>query len=142
MYKCAGSGSTAVYQDSPCPAGRELRNFATDPATVSVISLRTIPANAMRVPVKPPSKTKGDRIPAKSVNKIKAGDPGERKHIGIGMTDGEVIARIGEPDMTSGGKSRKVARWTYLPTAGDSQTMTTLILDFGKVVDVERKVVR
>src|SRR4029434_1595097 len=41
MCKCAGErGGTPTYQDSPCPDGRELRNFATDPATVSVVPMR------------------------------------------------------------------------------------------------------
>lgn len=142
MYKCAGAGSTPIYQDSPCPSGRELRNFDTHPADVSVIPLRPVPGTTTRVAVTPPTKSKRDTTFAKNKGKVKGGDPAERRHIGVGMSDGEVVARIGEPDMTSGGKGRKLARWTYMPIAGDAHTITTLVLDFGKVVEVERKVVR
>jgi len=142
MYKCAGTGSIPTYQESPCPPGRELRNFDTHPADVSVIPLRPIPGTSTRVSVTPPAKTKRDTTLAKNKGKVRGGDPAERKHIGVGMSDGEVVARIGEPDMTTGGKGRKLARWTYMPIAGDAHTITTLILDFGKVVEVERKIVR
>ncbi|MBA3506193.1 MAG: hypothetical protein H0T80_10495 [Betaproteobacteria bacterium] len=142
MYKCAGTGSIPTYQESPCPPGRELRNFDTHPADVSVIPLRPIPGTSTRVSVTPPAKTKRDTTLAKNKGKVRGGDPAERKHIGVGMSDGEVVARIGEPDMTTGGKGRKLARWTYMPIAGDAHTITTLLLDFGKVVEVERKIVR
>ena len=42
--------------------------------------------------------------------------------------------------MKSGGNGRKVARWTYLPDPRDPQTLTTIVLETGVVVDVERKV--
>jgi len=142
MYKCAGTGPVPIYQESPCPPGRELRNFDTHPADVSVISLRPVPGTTTRARATPPTKAKRDTTRARSKDPVKGGDPAERKHIGVGMSDGEVVARIGEPDMTTGGKGRKLARWTYMPIAGDAQTITTLLLDFGKVVEVERKVVR
>jgi len=141
MYKCQGTGSTPIYQDGACPPGRELRNFDTHPADVSVISIRPIPGTTTRLSVTPPSRTRGDKTFAKNKDKGKGGDPAERKHISVGMSDGEVVSRIGEPDMTSN-KGRKLARWTYMPITGDAHTLTTLILDFGKVVEVERKVVR
>ena len=53
-----------------------------------------------------------------------------------------VIASVGTPDMKSGGGSRKIARWTYLPSARDPQTLTTVLFEYGKIVEVERKVVR
>ena len=37
VYKCSGSAGSVVYQDAPCSAGTELRNFATDPPSLSVI---------------------------------------------------------------------------------------------------------
>jgi len=142
IYKCAGAGSIPIYQESPCPPGRELRNFDTHPANVSVIPLRPVPATSARVSKTSPSKTQRDTTLAKNKGKVKGGDPTERKHIGVGMSDGEVVARIGEPDMTTSGKGRKLARWTYMPIPGDVHTITTLVLDFGKVVEVQRKVVR
>ncbi len=39
VYKCqGGAGSGVVYQDEPCPPGRELRNFDADPPDLSVIN--------------------------------------------------------------------------------------------------------
>jgi hypothetical protein len=58
------------------------------------------------------------------------------------MHEGEVMARIGPPDMRSGGGGRKLARWTYMPAVGDPQTLTTVVFEYGKVIEVERKVVR
>jgi hypothetical protein len=37
MVKCKGDQGSVVYQDEPCKPGMELRNFDTDPATVSVV---------------------------------------------------------------------------------------------------------
>ena len=37
MVKCKGDRGSVVYQDEPCKPGMELRNFDTDPATVSVV---------------------------------------------------------------------------------------------------------
>ena len=37
MVKCKGDPGSVVYQDEPCKPGMELRNFDTDPATVSVV---------------------------------------------------------------------------------------------------------
>ena len=58
------------------------------------------------------------------------------------MHEGEVLARAGPPDLKSGGGSRKLARWTYMPAERDPQTITTVVFDYGRVVEVERKVVR
>jgi hypothetical protein len=49
MYKCSGAGGTPVYQDAPCPEGRELRNFATDPANVSILPMRPPPGSTTRL---------------------------------------------------------------------------------------------
>jgi hypothetical protein len=38
LYKCEGDAGIPVYQDAPCN-GRELRNFAADPAPVSVLPM-------------------------------------------------------------------------------------------------------
>src|SRR5438309_8268997 len=37
VFKCAAEGGGIVYQDSPCQPGKELRNFDTDPANLSVV---------------------------------------------------------------------------------------------------------
>ena len=138
IYKCMDERKQPVYQDKPCAAGTEVRNFDTDPANVSVIPMRPIPGTTTRA-VAPPSARKTSSGKAE---KVRAGDPGERKYIHPGMNEGEVVARIGPADMTSRGKGRKLARWTYLPVVGDPQTITTVVFDYGKVVEVERKVVK
>ena len=60
------------------------------------------------------------------------------------MSEGEVLMKIGKPDSesvdTGGGATVAVKRWIYLPTAGDQQTLTTVVLRDGKVIEVTRKV--
>src|SRR3954469_19495854 len=53
MVKCQGSGGpgSVVYQDVPCARGKELRNFDTDPANVSVVPAivpRPLPGDAQK----------------------------------------------------------------------------------------------
>ena len=141
VYKCADDRQQPVYQDSPCPAGRELRNFAVDPPALSVIPTRPVPGTTSRIAAPPVPKHRAPTA-AERRERMRTGDPAERRHIHLGMHEGEVMARIGPPDMKSGGGSRKLARWTYMPVAGDPQTLTTVVLDYGKVVEVERKVVK
>jgi hypothetical protein len=130
VYKCAGAGTQPVYQDAPCPPGRELRNFAADPATVSVIPIRPVPGTTTRA-VTPA----GPRLKNAS-----AADRKDRSR--AGMHEGEVLARVGPPDLKSGGSGRKLARWSYMPADRDPQTITTVVFEYGKVVEVERKVVK
>ena len=65
----------------------------------------------------------------------------ERRHLREGMSDGEVLARLGAPDLKSGG-GRGTASWTYLPAPGDAQTVTVVRIERGKVLGVDRKIVR
>ena len=58
------------------------------------------------------------------------------------MSQGEVLARLGEPDTRAGGKGNRHARWTYLPAPGDPETITTLIVANGVLVEIDRKVVK
>ena len=73
-------------------------------------------------------------------------DAGERRFITAGMSEGEVLMKIGKPDSQSedsgGGAKVTVKRWIYLPAQGDSQTMTTIVLKNGKVEEVNRQVAR
>ena len=140
MYKCAGDAGTPVYQDAPCPAGRELRNFASDPANVSVLPMRPPTGTATRVTA-PPREKPVRATKADGRKHAGAGDPAERRHVQLGMHEGEVLARLGTPDLRSGGGGRKLARWTYMPVPGDPQTLTTVVFEYGKVIEVERKVV-
>lgn len=138
IYKCSGPDGVPVYQEGPCAAGRELRNFATDPGSVSVIPFK----NPDRTSTTPPARSeRATRGPATmSGAKTSGSDPAERRHLREGMTEAEVMVRVGAPDITSG-KSGKV-RWSYLPVPADPATITTLRFEHGKVVAVERKVVR
>ncbi len=142
VYKCTGSGNVPVYQDRPCAVGQELRNFAVDPAEVSVLPMPPLPSARSR---ERPAE-RGAAVDTSASRRASAraertrGDPAQRRYLAAGMQEGEVLARAGPPDMKSGGG--KASRWTYLPHPGDAQTLTTVILEQGKVVDVERKVVR
>ena len=75
-----------------------------------------------------------------------AADASDRRFIREGMSDGEVIMKIGRADSksTDTGEGAKVAvkRWIYFPAPGDSQTLTTLTIREGKVVQVSRQVSR
>ena len=75
-----------------------------------------------------------------------AADAGDRKFIREGMTESDVLLKIGKPDtesVDSGGGAQVVAkRWIYMPTPGDSQTMTTITFKGGKVTEVSRQVAR
>ena len=140
VYKCAGTGKVPMYQDAPCVPGTELRNFASDPATVSVLPVIPPASSTTRLAPSPPAPK--PRASAERREKSRMGDPVERRYLHPGMHEGEVIARVGPPDLKSGGGSRKLSRWTYMPHAGDPQTLTTVVFEYGKVVEVERKVVR
>ena len=72
-----------------------------------------------------------------------AADASERRFIREGMSEGEVVMKIGRPDSesvdTGGGAKVTVKRWMYFPTSGDPQTVTTLTIREGKVVEVSRQ---
>lgn len=139
LYKCSVNGGAVMYQEEPCPPGTELRDFERDPATVSVIPFRVVPNH--ETPPSPPAaqaKSKPERKPRKGDEH--QGNASERKFLMPGINQGEVIARIGRPDVSSGG-GRKTMRWTYMPAPDDPATITTLTFELGRLVQVERKVV-
>jgi uncharacterized protein DUF4124 len=139
VYKCARDDGTVMYQEEPCPPGKELRDFERDPASLSVIPFRIPNEPAERTPSsRNGSAGKSDRPSRKSEER--QGNPAERKFLVPGIGEGEVIARIGRPDVSSGA-GRKTMRWTYLPAPEDPQTVTTLTFELGRLVQVERKVV-
>jgi len=146
IYKCAGADSQPVYQDSACPPGRELRNFQTDPATVSVVPFDVTPSVAPAPEAKPARQKRAakeatdvpKRTPRSKPN-IPAGNAAERKFLHPGMSEAEVVARIGAPDIRSGNANgRGGARWSYLPTEGDAGMITTLHLSSGQVTQIDR----
>ncbi len=149
VYKCSSAGGDPIYQEAPCPPGKELRNFDADPPSLSVI-----PGSTGGVATKPSAHSdqpaaKGDK-PAKhtasahedrSSGKVN-GSASERRFIRRGMTDAEVRAKIGQPDITSGSAKNRNARWSYLPTDGDPDTITTINFAGNTVSDVSRKTVK
>lgn len=141
IYKCERDDGTVMYQEAPCPPGRELRDFDRDPPSVSVVPFRIPPAS--ETPPAAPKATPAKAAPERKSRKSDAqpGNAAERKFLIPGIDQGEVVARVGRPDMsTSGG--RKTVRWTYLPAPDDPQTVTTLTFEFGRLIQVERKIVR
>ena len=142
MVKCRGDQGSVVYQDEPCKPGMELRNFDTDPATVSVVpgppGAATPPPAAQRTRAAPVAR----RAPEP---KLSSGKAAERRFIRTGMSESEVIRRIGKPELDAR-SSRKQGKdgkhWSYLPAAGDPDTITTLTIVGGLVANVDRKVVR
>ena len=143
VYKCAGEGGIPVYQEMPCSPGKELRNFQTDPPQITILPAprppATPPADVIReVPAKN-GRTDKDAKVAKSAN---AANAAERAHLRVGMTEAEVLARVGNPDVTVGSKGTPTPRWTYMPAPGDPETTTMLQFNKGVVVDIDRRVVK
>jgi Domain of unknown function (DUF4124) len=136
VYKCAGDKGGVIYQDLACAPGKELRNLDADPATVSVVPLT--PAAAAKAP--PASVAKPAQVQIGTATA--RGSAAERKFLKSGMSEAEVIQKVGRPDVESDGHAKAGRRWLYLPTAGDPNTLTTLRFNGGTVTDVERKVVR
>ena len=70
----------------------------------------------------------------------------ERRFIYVGMSEGEVLEKVGRPDSESfdsgGGAKETVKRWIYLPVPDDPQTITTVVLKNGKVIQVTREISR
>ena len=126
----------------PCPAGKELRNFQSDPPEITVP-----PAPAQATGAAPPTSARpvkdaaADK-PGNSRGDKARGDPSERRHLHSGMTEGEVLARVGKPDVTSGQKTGKQMRWTWFAAEGDPETVTTVTFATGVVTSVERTLVK
>ena len=141
VYKCAGDGGVPVYQEMPCAKGKELRNFQLDPPEITILPSqpRASVAPDAKAPVAKADTKTNDAKPGKSAL---AGDASERKFVRTGMTEAEVLAKLGQPDMTVGGKNGKPARWTYMPAPGDPETITSVTLTKGTVTEVDRKAVR
>jgi hypothetical protein len=140
LYKCLLPDGRVFYQDAACEPGRELRDFDKDPANVSVVPFTT-PGSPQHAPAKS-VRSKAEKAPPKSGKTTeRAGDPAERKFLRPGMSEGEVLARVGPPDMTSS-KNRKGHRWTYMPMPADPHTITNLQFENGRLVEIERKVIR
>ena len=142
MVKCQGDHGSVIYQDTPCKPGMELRNLDTDPATVSVVPW----SSAATTPPAAAPRTRGAQVARRPPDeKISSGKAAERRFIRTGMSEAEVLRRIGKPEVDGhvGRKQGKDGKhWSYLPAAGDPDTITTLTIVGGQVANVERKVVR
>jgi hypothetical protein len=140
LVKCADDRGRVVYQDTACPRGKELRDLEADPATLSVVPGTPVPSAANAA--KPPRGARPTAIRV-AAHRSKPGNPAERRFIHSGMSEAEVIMRIGRPDVRSKGHGKTGGtRWSYFPAAGDADTLTTLTLAGGRVVEVERRVAR
>jgi hypothetical protein len=141
LVKCQGDQGSVIYQDTPCKPGTELRNLDTDPATLSVVPW----SSAAPTPPAVAPRTRGAQVTRRPPDeKISSGKAAERRFIHTGMSEAEVLRRIGKPEV-DGPVSRKLKggkHWSYLPAAGDPDTITTLTIVGGQVANVERKVVR
>jgi hypothetical protein len=138
VYKCKTGNNGVVYQEFPCPIGKELRNFDEDPPDLSIIH------GGVALPAAPPAERpkesrtiQGDTTAGKA-----SGNAGARKFVEKGMSEAEVLARIGRPDATAGGSKMQQTRWSYLPADGDPDTVTTITFSSGAVSDVSRKVLK
>jgi len=138
VYKCSSAKGGVVYQDTACEPGRELRNLDSDPATLSVVPGTPVPARAKPSPAAAPRNARSQSGPAKN----KGGNPAERKFLQAGMSEAEVVLKVGRPDVEMKGRGKEGRRWSYMPTAGDADTLTTVTFSDGKITRVERKVVR
>lgn len=138
VYKCDGDKGGVVYQDTPCGPGKELRNLQTDPPTLSVVPGTPVaPAKSTAASPKP------DRLPrASSKPARQLGNPAERKFVREGMSEGDVLLKLGKPDVAMNARGAKSTQWSYMPTLGDPDTLTTITFAGGKVTRVERKVAR
>jgi hypothetical protein len=137
VYKCA-SDQGVVYQDTACVPGKELRNLETDPATLSVVPGTPVPQHDAMA-------TAGASRPARTrevKTRSRGGNAAERKFLRTGMTEAEVLQKIGRPDTQANGRRKEGRQWSYLPVADDVDTLTTVTFVGGKVSSVERKVVR
>lgn len=142
VYKCAGERGVPVYQEMPCGSAKELRNFQTDPPEITVLpAQRAVATPSDAIKTAPPKNTKSDKD-TKAGKAAIAGDATERMHLRLGMSESEVLARLGSPDMTVGAKNAPSPRWTYMPAPGDPETITTLMFTKGVLVDIERKIVK
>jgi len=143
MVKCRADPGNVVYQDVPCKPGMEMRDFDIDPATVSVVPGTPVPSPPLAAPAQRPRAAQAGRRQPEP--KISSGKAAERRFIRTGMTEAEVLRRIGKPevDAAAGRKQRKDGKhWSYLPAAGDADTITTISIAGGVVTAVERKIVR
>jgi len=81
-----------------------------------------------------------------AVSSALAADAADRRFLRDGMSEGEVLMKVGKPDSESedsgGGAKVREKRWIYFPAPGDQQTLTTLTIRDGRVIEVRREIAR
>jgi hypothetical protein len=112
VYKCEGDDGRPVYQEAPCPKGKELRDFASDPPTLTVLPIAP-PGTAKRPKAAPMPEGKRRIVDARARKNGAPGNPAagaatadkaaERKFLAPGIGEGEVVARVGPPNGRSSG---------------------------------------
>jgi hypothetical protein len=137
VYKCTGDKGV-VYQDTACAPGKELRNLEADPATLSVVPGTPVPRHSATLSAAGSKPARTREVKTRS----RGGNAAERKFLRTGMTEAEVLQKIGRPDMQANARRKEGRQWSYLPVADDVDTLTTVTFAGGKVSSVERKVVR
>lgn len=137
VHKCTGPGGT-VYQDRPCGTDASPRAGDLADAPLSVVP---VPTPARRIERREPAAKSPRQERARRREPPRHGNPAERRHLRVGMSEGEVIARVGPPDLTTG-KGRRQSRWTWMPVPGDPDTITVVLFDVGRAIEVERTVVK
>lgn len=136
VHKCAAPGGI-VYQDRPCREG-ESRDTDVPDAPLSVMPFPS-PGRTVHTRDPPPKPVRAEK--SRRADAAALGNPAERRHLRVGMSEGEVMARAGPPDLTTG-KGRKQSRWTWMPVPGDPDTITVVLFETGRAIEVERTVVK
>lgn len=138
IHKCVGPTGVA-YQDKPCGANAEARDADLPDATLSVLPA---PAGERRIERKPAPEPRAPKASRPRRGETpRPGNPAERRYLRVGMSEGEVVARVGPPDLTTG-KGRKQSRWTWLPVPGDTDMITVVLFETGRAVEVERTLIK
>jgi hypothetical protein len=136
VHKCVAPGGI-VYQDRPCREG-EARDTDVPDAPLSVLPF---PSPGRQVHQREPTAKPPRAERARRADAPAPGNPAERRHLRVGMSEGEVMARVGAPDLTTG-KGRKQSRWTWMPVPGDPDTITAVLFETGRAIEIERTVVK
>ena len=138
IHKCSGAGGATSYQDRPCGPSATPADF--DGLTAPMSVMPSPPTGATVVRREPPARAaRADR--ARRPESPRPGNPADRKHLRAGMSEGEVVARNRPPHRTTR-KGRRLARWTWMPVPGDPDTITVVLFDVGRIVEIERTVVK
>ena len=138
IHKCTGAGGATSYQDRPCGPAAEPVDFDGATSALSVLPSPAAGTSVVRR-AEPTRSARPER--ARRAEATQPANAVERRYLRAGMSEGEVVARIGPPDLTSG-KGRRLARWTWMPAPGDPDTITVVLFDVGRIVEVERTVVK